>query len=263
MRKERLKKVKLVIVFALLLMAPPFAGAQEAASPTPLQINLVTPTPAVAQESASVTPTWTATTPPLAVLEAIDTANVRAEANINGALLGQIRSGETYTVSGRYFEWYQFEYPQSPNGRAWVFGQLVRITGDPNTILEITDEPLPTLDPLIAGATETINALLAIPGGDLTATEGARGVVSTLVIPGVVNGGRATEMPAGTSLPTYTFPPGIVREAATSAPSVAATEEPALELNETLLTTLPPIIPILALGVLGILGLIFSARGRR
>jgi uncharacterized protein YraI len=239
------------------------ANAQEAATSTPIQINLVTPTPAAIATLPGLTATWTATALPLAVLTAIDTANVRAQPDINGALLGQIRAGERFTVSGRYFEWYQFQYDRSPNGRAWVFGQLVTIEGDPNAIPEVTDEPAATSDPLVVGATQTLESIILTPGGDLTATEAARGVVSTLVIPGVVNGGRATELPQGTALPTFTFPPGLAQEVGTSIASAAtATPEAPLELTESALSTLPPIVPIVVLGALGVLGLIFSSRGR-
>lgn len=246
-----------------LLLSAITVNAQEAATSTPIQINLVTPTPAAIATLPGATATWTATAVPLAVLTAIDTANVRAEPDINGALLGQIRAGERFTVSGRYFEWYQFQYDRSPNGRAWVFGQLVTIEGDPNAIPEVTDEPAATIDPLVVGATQTLEAIVLTPGGDLTATEAARGVVSTLIIPGVANSGRATEPAPGTSLPTFTFPPGLAREVGTSiAAAVTATPEASLELTESTLSTLPPIVPIVALGTLGILGLIFSSRTR-
>jgi hypothetical protein len=258
-----MKRIRHGVAVLLLMIGVQTALAQEGATSTPLQINLVTPTPAAITTLPGVTATWTSTPVPLAVLTAIDTANVRAEPNINGALLGQIRAGERFTVSGRYFEWYQFQYDRSPNGRAWVFGQLVTIEGDPNAIPEITDEPAATIDPLVAGATQTLNAIILTPGGDLTATEAARGVISTLVIPGVVNNGRATELPAGTSLPTFTFPPGLVQDGGTSIAAQAVTPEPTIELTESaLLSTLPPIVPILALGTLGILGLIFSSRNR-
>ncbi len=254
--------IRHILTIAVLALGVLNAHAQEGATSTPIQIDLVTPTPALAATLTGASPTWTATTAPLAVLTAIDTANVRAAPDIEGALLGQIQAGERFTVSGRYFEWYQFQYDRSPNGRAWVFGQLVTIEGDPNSIPEITDEPAATVDPLVIGATQTIEAIVLTPGGNLTATEAARGVVSTLIIPGIVGSGRTTDLPDGTLMPTFTFPPGVAQ-----IPTSLATDAPAanieLEGDAGLLSTLPPIIPIVVLGALGILGLIFSARSQR
>jgi hypothetical protein len=256
-----MKRLTIVVIFLIVVSGDIYG--QDAATPTPLQINLVTPTPPVLNIETSPTPTWTATPAALAILEAIDVANVRASPDIEGALLGQIRSGETYTVSGRYFEWYQFQFDRSPNGRGWVFGQLVRITGDPGTIPELADQPLPTTDPLIVAATQAVDALLQTPGGALTATEAARGIVSTIQIPGVVGSGRATEAPSEPLLPTFTFPPGIVRVTAVNEEGGTEADEPALELTGTSLATIPPLVPILVLGVLGVIGLILSGSGRR
>ncbi|MCC6613497.1 MAG: SH3 domain-containing protein [Anaerolineae bacterium] len=262
-----------ILLMAASLALPRLALAQDPPAATPIPINLETPTPppvAPGAAGAAATATWTATPASLAVLEPLDSANVRAEPDVNGAQLGVIRAGEVYTVTGRYFEWYQFQYNGSPTGRAWVFGQIVRIDGDPNTIPEVTLEPLPTQDPVQAAGTQTAEAIVLTPGGDLTATAASRGIVATLEIPGV-SGAPRTQTDATTGeqtqlLPTFTYPPGIVMAATEPAEVAVSTDTPLLEnieFSSDDLRNIPPIVPILALGSLGMLGLMVSAFRRR
>jgi len=265
-------RIMRTLLIAAILALPGLALAQDPPAATPIPINLETPTPppAAPNANAEATATWTATPASLAVLEPLDTANVRAEPDVNGAQLGVIRAGEVYTVTGRYFEWYQFQYSGSPTGRAWVFGQIVRIEGDPNTIPEVTLEPLPTQDPVQAAGTQTAEAIVLTPGGDQTATAAARGIVATLEIPGVSGAPRTqTGDSSGEPsqlMPTFTYPPGIVMAATEPAEAAQPTDTPLLEnieLSSDDLRNIPPIVPILVLGSLGTLGLLFSAFRRR
>ena len=257
-----------VITLSLLLALPQASQAQTGPTATPIPIILASPTPQIAAPAAGATATWTATPAGLAVLEPLDVANVRAEPDINGAQLGIIRAGEVYTITGRYFEWYQIQFSGSPNGRAWVFGQIVNITGDPASIPEVTLEPLPTTDPLILGATQTQEVLTLTPGGVFTATVSARGVIATLEIPGAQIAPLqqdGTPASSGPALPTFTYPPGMIGMAPTSGPPASATPQTlasSLEITSESLRQIPPIMPILALGGLGTLGLVLSLMRR-
>lgn len=263
-----LQVVRLLLILAAVAL-PLVVYAQDAPPATPIPINLASPTPPPPEPGTIATPTWTATPATLAVLEPLDSANVRAEPDVNGAQLGVIRAGEVYTITGRYFEWYQFQYSGSPSGRAWVFGQIVRVTGDENTIPEITLEPLPTQDPAQLGATETAAAIAQTPGGELTATSAARGIVATFEIPGISSAPRSADgtPPAqGELLPTFTYPPGIALVPTHAAESAQPTDAPLLEnieLSTQDLRNIPPIVPIVVLGGLGLAGLLLTAFRRR
>ncbi len=254
----------LLLALTAVALRPPRVQAQEAVTATPIPIILATPTPELAAPASGATPTWTATPAGLAILEPLDVANVRAEPDINGAQLGVIRAGEIYTVTGRYFEWYQIQFSGSPNGRAWVFGQIVKVTGDPAAIPEITLEPVATLDPNLVGATQTQEALILTPGGVFTATVSARGVIATIQLPGAQIAPRpegGTPAPADQQLPTFTYPPGMIGMAPTSGFLVSATPQrttSSIEITSESLRQIPPIVPILALGGLGAAGLLLS-----
>jgi Bacterial SH3 domain len=245
------------------------ASAQEAATATPIPISLVTLTPNATMPLDAPTATWTPTAAPLAVLEPLDSANVRSEPDVAAQQLGVIRVGEVYTVTGRYFEWYQFQYDGAPTGRAWVFGQLVTITGDPSTIPDLSEQLLPTTDPLLLSAEQTQQSVVLTPGGAETATAAARGVVATLQLPSVGGNSGSSAAPAatgsvGTPMPTFTYPPGVVRVTPVPVGGGALAEENApLELTQEDIANLPPIVPILAMGALGAVGLVVSRIARK
>lgn len=262
--------MRIVIVCLLCLVGLVGAArAQEAATATPIPISLVTPTPNATVPLDAPTATWTPTAAPLAVLEPLDSANVRAEPDVDAQQLGVIRAGEVYTVTGRYFEWYQFQYDGAPSGRAWVFGQLVTISGDPSTIPDLSEQLLPTTDPLLLSAEQTQAAILLVPGGAETATASARGVVATLQLPSVGGSSGSAADPAatgsiGTPMPTFTYPPGVVRVTPAPVGGGALAEENApLELTQEDIANLPPIVPILVMGVLGAVGLAASRIARK
>ena len=243
---------------------------------TPLPISLASPTPpSTVPIAATETPIWTATPVGPAVLEAIDEANVRAEPDVESELLGRIRPGEIYPIVGRYFEWYQFRYDSSPNGRGWVFGQLVNVTGDPSAIPDLSAELAPTTDPLLVGAGAAL-AETPTPLDPLTSTAQARvlpapdavaGISGVSIDPNAAVAVGDTSTLAATNvpglLPTFTYPPNIVAAAPTDIllDEVGASptpSTPAMSVSQGI----PPIVPILVLGGFGILGLAISSLRR-
>ena len=97
----------------------------------------------LAQALASTdTPAPSPTPQPSARLEALASAgevNVRALPDVDSERLGAIVSGNVYPALRKYFRWYEFRYDLSPNGRAWVYGDLVRVAGDAAQIVVIED----------------------------------------------------------------------------------------------------------------------------
>jgi hypothetical protein len=194
------------------------------------------------------------------MLEAITEANVRAEPDPESERLGTIRSGEFYTVLGRYFRWIQFQYNPSPNGRGWVFDELVTISGDESTIPDLTEQSVATVDPSILAATQTLEAVTLTPGGILTATA-IMGILTTPVTPNSEPGSNL--QPSSPNIPpTYTYPPSIT----TAIPNgVTLMDRPTPNPEEVaagIVGGLPPIVPIVVLGGAGLLGLLISTTRR-
>jgi len=219
----RLLIIILMLIMTALTAAEP-AAAQEVITATPVLINLSTLVPPTAAPVLQPTPTWTAT------------------------------QGLAYPVIGRYFQWYQFQFPSAPNGRGWVFGALVEIIGDASGIPEIDPISQPTLPPAIFGATLTAEIITRTPGGILTATAEALMPVATAV--GQIDA-------PGQILPTFTYPPGIIPIAPTQAPTRSildsSTATPPALPTSSIRTDLPPVAPIAILAVLGLLGLVISS----
>lgn len=228
---------------------------------TPAVINLSPVTQQAGEslnvEGAEATPTRTPTPEGVALLEAKEFANVRAEPSTESAQLGTIRIGETYNVIGRYVSWIQFEYPSSPTGRGWVYNELVSLSGNTANIPEIDPYSAESaLDSSAGNATATQNLITQTPGGVLTATAIARQAAAPGAVTPTDAGTRAPE-------PTFTYPPGMAAIAPTGSAPIStdsAREQavvPAANGN-----SLPPIAPILILGGVGVLGLALSALRR-
>jgi Bacterial SH3 domain len=242
-------------LIGVIVMGMLFAGAAQAQeivqqpTETPAQINLEPAAQIVPQDVGGPTPTRTPTPEGIALLEAKDFANVRAEPSTDAAQLGTIRAGEKYNVIGRYVSWIQFQYQSSPTGKGWVYGELVNLTGNTNNIPDI--DPYAQSQAAGAGAanaTATQNIITQTPGGILTAT----------LIAQQLGAGAVTPTDSGTReiLPTFTYPPDIVAVAPTDG---AAASTPTTSANQSPTTTnngdLPPIVPILILGGIGLFGL--------
>jgi hypothetical protein len=265
-----------IIIMLLIGVALSRSYAQEtiaqASSNTPLVFSIPstsTPQPEITEETITIA---TASGPddefagPM--LQAIQSANVRADGDINAQRLGEIVNGDLYPVTGRAFRWLRIEFDASPTGVGWVYDELVEIIGDESAIPDLTAILLPTANAAIAGATQTLDALTQIPGGIETATASARFLDAPQGLPGVGGGqGENTEpvlggiAPAG-PLPTFTYPPNIVAMAPTeSAPEAGITSIGEAESLEPT-GQLAPIVPISVLIGLGMAGLIISATRR-
>ncbi|MCK6577976.1 MAG: SH3 domain-containing protein [Anaerolineae bacterium] len=230
-------------------------GEAQEASATPAIVDLA---PLVATTSAADQGVLATATPPptatsLVRLEARDFANVRAEPNTDSAQIGTIRQGETYTVIARYVSWIQFQFPSSPSGRGWVYGELVNVTGDLLSVPEIDPFAQSAAD-TSAGVLEedaTLAILVQTPGSVLTATVQS-GFSNSLESANVVE--------QATAMPTFTYPPGIIAPAATLTDSTSQTTT--ADGSQPSRTGTPPIIPIIVLGGLGLLGLGISSLRR-
>jgi hypothetical protein len=237
-------------------------------SATPASITLPSPLPLTTQEQSTSTATYTPSPPGPALLEAVTEANVRAEPDPESERLGTIRSGEVYTVIGRYYRWYQFQYNQSPSGTGWVFDELVNIAGDESRIVDLSENALPTADNTALAATSTMEAITLTPGGVLTATA-ASSVIQLPVQPGSMPESVSGSQPSGTIqiLPTFTYPPDVAlalpENAYSSAVLLDVTPTPipnsiAFSISEGV----PPLVPILILGGVGLLGLFITSYKR-
>ncbi|MFN8529624.1 MAG: SH3 domain-containing protein [Anaerolineae bacterium] len=223
------------------------AAAQDAPSPTPLQISLPTSTPQSAESSSGPSlsvsaPTFTPDTATMAILEALDIANVRALPDTNETQLGVIRNGEFYTVTGRYVNWYQLEYRASPTGFGWVYGELVQVTGDTAAIPDVDPYAQPTS---------------AVPGS----SDGASGGViatATSQSPSVLG----TDETGIEVFPTFTYPPGLSRPNATDSAGTTADTSPNTASTPQSGDDMPPILPIVILGGLGLFGLAITSLRR-
>lgn len=222
------------------------ARAQEPPSATPVQLSFPTFTPTAPETTA--TPTRTATVDQTAIeAEAIsNNTNVRAGPDINESPLGQISPGSRYTVLGRRFDWYHIVYPDSPTGTAWVYKDVVTLTGDPNLIPEMELEDIPTLDPGFFEEQQTLEAVQETPGGASTLT-----AIAQVTPTGVFTAGPedlALTREPGAPLPTFTYPPTVTPLTIPEAAPVTAARD----------SGIPPLIPIAALGAFGLLGLLIG-----
>ncbi len=250
--------LRLLFILSIWALSTLPVQAQELVTSTPVQINI--PDSAAPAVQIIATPTVTRTPTQSAVMiEAKASAgevNVRAEADIESDQLGTIRAGEFYPILGRYFRWIQFQFDSSPNGRGWVFDELVNIIGDESSIVDLSVQALPTADPLVEAETQTQIAITLTPGGLLTVTAESR-IIS---VEGAEDQVNARQPDATVVLPTFTYPPDVVAAAPT-----AVTITPTVNPENTPLTVstkIPPIAPIALLGGMGLLGLIISSLRR-
>ena len=228
-----------LLLSVLVSLAPSFA--QGGADSTPLRANLVTPTPEGAQALApTITPSYTPTPLPSARLQALQSAgnvNIRALPDIESDLLGTIAHGALYPVLRNYYRWYELSFELSPNGRAWVYGDLVTIEGDPSQI-----EVIDNLDDVIAPGSA---ALI----GDENADRSGANPRTIEIATGEADAASVVEVIEATPLPTFTPP--------ATQPSFVHQLE-VVEAAERRLLDLPPLVPILALAGLGFVGLLIS-----
>jgi Bacterial SH3 domain len=256
MRRFLVLALSVILLLTTVLLAAANPQFQDVTA-TPAQINL-SPVEQQAQEqnSAGPTPTRTPTQEGIALLEAKDFANVRAEPSTDAAQLGQIKAGEKYNVIGRYVSWIQFEFQASPTGKGWVFGDLVTLSGNVDNIPNIDPYAGTAVDSGVSAGTATQSVLTQTPGGVLTAT-----VLARIAVPQ----GTAEPTDNGTHeiLPTFTYPPGLIPIApAPGATTTVASPDSQSVAPVSNSNNLPPIVPILLLGGVGLLGLALSSLRR-
>lgn len=234
--------VALVGGLGLLLPTQIASGLQTTLTVTPvLQLTLPSPTPSPIG-GPTATPTRTPTLAPV-LAEAIGEANLRTGPGLDFDVVGTLLAGNPVPVIGRSvrFPWYVVEWEDTPGGQAWVFDQLVIITGDTTTV-PIVEEPVaPTIDPTLAAIQATATVLLQTPGAAETAT--ATALLAPTGVFTMTPGG-----PGGVGrLATFTEPPPYVQ------PTLLP---PATNTSESIGP--PPAVFIISSGALGLLSLILA-----
>lgn len=241
-RRSGSKRAVQIVVLSVIVMAQGLPLLAQGGDATPVRASLVTRTPENAQALApTVTLVSTPTPLPAARLQALDSAgnvNVRALPDIESDLLGTIAHGTLYPVLRNYYRWYELRFDLSPKGRAWVYGDLVTIEGDPAQI-----EVIDNLDAVVSPGGPSNN--LADGGGDQTGANPRTIEIATVG----ADTAQGVEVVDATRLPTYTPP-------ATQPPFVQQLE--VVEAEESGGLNLPPLVPILALAGMGFAGLVIS-----
>jgi uncharacterized protein YraI len=233
-----------IVVAALVLSHQTVSGLQTGVTPTftPfMQLNLPTAT-ATLLGGPTAAPTRTPSLAPV-FAEAIGEANLRTGPGLDFDVVGTLLAGNPVPVIGRSvrYPWYVVEWEDARGGQAWVFDQLVVITGDITTVPVVEEPEAPTINPTLAAAQATATILLQTPGAAETATANA------LMLPT----GAYTMTPGGPGgvarLATFTEPPPYAQP--TMLPPVAVQNSSG---------ALPPAVFIISLGLLGILSLILT-----
>lgn len=270
-----------VIAFSVVANFQGYTGMRVNAQddPTPIRVQISTSTPLPLPENAieiQFSPTPSVTVSNIVFLEAISTANVRSAAEPDATVLGVIETGMQYPIVGKYFQWYQFRYDKSPNGRGWAHESVVNIIGEASLIADLTENPEPTTDTVGAAATQTWEAITLTPGIVLTATANARLITGPVPAVGGDNtnnaGGNALESISGQSLPTFTPPPDLVSPVETAVVETTGQSEfTVADPTPSPLVSIPlpstagdvaPIVPIVILGGFGLVGLVISSTRR-
>src|SRR5258708_4389251 len=132
---------------------------------TATDVKKVTPTPSLTATDAA---------PGLARVEAKskDTgSNLRAAPSTESEKLGTIFPGQFYGVIGRFGKWLEIQYDKSPTGLAWVYEDIVNVTGlDPAAIATLSPNTVPSPNVATGAAQATLNVLTTTPGRPETAT---------------------------------------------------------------------------------------------
>ncbi len=232
-------------------------------NPTPIVVQLASPTPLpVIGAGATSTPMPTPTETPIGpvqvqVAEGQGNVNVRSDSDPESEILGVIAPGESYPVTGRYYRWIQFRFPNSPNGLGYVYDELIQLVGDLALIPDLTI--VDTVSDIASASVSGLDVIPILPGADATITAEARVLVGPVgVDPDATFSETSLNPEGGVRLPTYTPVPnlGDLLSAANLEPTATAVPD-LLNIRETA-SNLPPIAPILLLGGIGTLGLMVS-----
>lgn len=223
------------------------AMQQDTAIPLALATNTETPAP-----TGSPTRTPTQEGGPQVLVEAIDPdvgANVRSSPEISATnIVGKIMPGNQYVVRGKRFNWYQIEYPEAPNGIAWVYADVVTVIGNVDDIREFEEGEIATVDPMVLAIQGTGTAVANTPGGLATLT--AQAMITPTGV-STADASTSTWVP-GQPLPTFT-PPGL-----SLTPPIIPQQVDDSATSGATLGGVPTLVPILGLAALGVLGLLIS-----
>ena len=229
------------------------ADAQVRWTATPISANLVSPTPLGLQQSApTLTFTPSATPPGPTLLEARESAgnvNVRAAPDPTSERLGSIAFGTSYPVLRQYYLWFELKYEPSPSGRAWVYSELVTVTGDQSAIDVIED-----FADIFTPSDGNQDLQSSLEGNGQTGNEDSR----ILEVPATQRAGRQRdERSVAIALPTFTYPSDLP----VLAPTGMAEQNDGDEGNTTSngLSEVPPVLPIMILAGFGMVGLLLNA----
>ena len=242
--------------------------AQPRITNTPVPVVIPTTAPTVTAQApgsiiveASPSPTFTPTQPlpdaRLVSIAASGTALIR-DFPEDGTVLGVLQDNTEYQVLGQYFSWYQIQLLSAPDGRAWVYFEDIRVSGNLQDI--------PFIDPAVQPAqlsaqdiaTATALVLFQTPGFAETATAESR----VLEID-TTESTQGDNIAAGIT-PTYTEPAEINPLQATTAPDVQVspvTDDDFVDSTISSITegNIPPFLPIVGLLLFGTLGLIIAS----
>jgi hypothetical protein len=268
MMRKLLVILTLSVLLSVAMITPVNAdGVEQAAiSPTPFRVTIPTAAPpstagTVVTERPTATPTEQGP-PQLTVREGYGDVNVRADPDIESDVMGKIRAGDLYTVTGRYYRWLQIRFEPATNHIGYVYDDLVEIVGDEADVPDLTI--LPTADNPAARATETWAAILSTPGGEMTVTADARLIVGVNAPAGAVGAEGTSEVVPASVLPTFTYPPNVVAQAPTDAPQMEASPtDDTIGLAISVSEGIAPIYPILILAGLGVLSFLLGILFRK
>lgn len=214
--------------------------------------QLVLPTATATLAGGASVPGRTPTAPVVSV-EAVGEANLRSGPGLDFDVVGTIQAGDPVRVVGRSpnFPWYVVEWPEGPNGVAWVFEELVVVHGDITTQPLYPDPAAPTVDPTQAAIQATATVLLQTPGAAETAT--ATALFEPTGIFTSTPGGELTPGAEGDQAPSQF----------TAQAPAGANEARPLRNPTTTGAAIPPAMVIITLGGLGVLALVVSVLRRQ
>lgn len=225
--------------------------------PTATAGSVILPTATFTEEPPAPTATRTPTDTGSALVEAKNAdTNVRAGPGTDTAPIGKIQPGERYIIRGRRYDWLQIDYPLTPTRVGWVYVGVVNIIGDESKIPILGLDELPTVDPAVLNAQNTLIAATLTPGGLLTLTAQASFTPQGIFTATPDAQQQRRTLAPGEILPTFTFPPFTH----TPIPVQQLQSRPVATDAES--NAFVPAIPILGLASLGLLGL-FVAIFRR
>jgi len=149
----------MVLVYGIDHLIPPLQlpeGDQEG-SALPASTGIPT-----SQPTASATTSLTPDTPfptssgksQVIIIEEDNLTSVplRTCPSVTCAVVGEISAGQQAQAVGMVSDgsWIQVEYDGTPEGKAWVYGKLVQVSGDPPEIVLLLPSPTPVVLPAIA-----------------------------------------------------------------------------------------------------------------